>query len=101
MPDPDAGLTTASPHRTVRAWLAGLSIAAALMAVGASQAPAQIQPRPAAEAAPPAGPGLLGPRRRPDRPGMSRPTPIPLFSQTHHPPLHLTRPRRQPPRLHV
>src|SRR2546423_83178 len=71
MPYPNAPLTNARLHRTVRAWLAGLSIASALIAVGGAAAQAQTQPRPAVEAAPQAGPGFLGPRPRPDPPGTS------------------------------
>ena len=90
MPDPNAPLTIARPRRTVRAWLAGLSIAAALMAVGAEAAQAQTQPRPAVEAAPQAVPGFWDPRRRPDRPDMSRLTVIRFLTETDYPPFNFT-----------
>src|SRR3954462_4445802 len=101
MPDPDAALTNASPPRTVRAWLVGLSIAAALMAVGASEAQAQIQPRPAAEAAPQAVPGFWDPRRRPDRPDMSRLTVIRFLTETDYPPFNFAGPDGNPAGFNV
>jgi len=90
MPYPSVSLTIARPHRTVRAWLAGLSIASALMAVGGSAAHAQTQPRPAVEAAPQAVPGFWDPRRRPDRPDMSRLTVIRFLTETDYPPFNFT-----------
>ena len=90
MPYPDALLTNARLHRTVRAWLAGLSIASALMAVGGAAAQAQTQPRPAVEAAPQAVPGFWDPRRRPDRPDMSRLTVIRFLTETDYPPFNFT-----------
>src|SRR4051812_49519653 len=82
MPYPNAPLTNARLHRTVSAWLAGLSIASALMAVGGAAAQAQTQPRPAVEAAPQAVPGFWDPRRRPDRPDLSRLTVIRFLTET-------------------
>ena len=91
MPYPNAPLTNARLHRTVRAWLAGLSIASALMAVGGgAAAQAQTQPRPAVEAAPQAVPGFWDPRRRPDRPDMSRLTVIRFLTETDYPPFNFT-----------
>src|SRR3954469_22740041 len=90
MPYPNAPLTNARLHRTIRAWLAGLSIASALMAVGGAAAQAQTQPRPAAEAAPQAVPGFWDPRRRPDRPDMSRLTVIRFLTETDYPPFNFT-----------
>src|SRR2546429_6516548 len=100
MPYPDALLTNARLRRTARAWLAGLSIASALMAVGGA-AQAQTQPRPAVEAAPQAVPGFWDPRRRPDRPDMSRLTVIRVLTETHYPPVNFTGADRNPAGLHV
>src|SRR3954453_6810272 len=88
MPYPNAPLTNARLHRTVRAWLAGLSIASAMMVVGGAAAQAQTQPRPAVEAAPQAVPGFWDPRRRPDRPDMSRLTVIRFLTETDYPPFN-------------
>src|SRR5216117_3952993 len=90
MPYLNAPLTNARLHRTVRAWLAGLLVASALMAVGGAAAQAQTQPRPAVEAAPQAVPGFWDPRRRPDRPDMSRLTVIRFLTETDYPPFNFT-----------
>src|SRR5205809_4828564 len=90
MPYLNAPLTNARLHRTVRAWLVGLSIVSALMAVGGAAAQAQTQPRPAVEAAPQAVPGFWDPRRRPDRPDMSRLTVIRFLTETDYPPFNFT-----------
>ena len=90
MPYPNVPLTNARLHRTVRAWLAGLSVVSALIAVGGAAAQAQTQPRPAVEAAPQAVPGFWDPRRRPDRPDMSRLTVIRFLTETDYPPFNFT-----------
>src|SRR2546423_3334045 len=99
MPYLNAPLTNARLHRTISAWLAGLSIVSALMAVGGAAAQAQTQPRPAIEAAPQAVPGFLDPRRRPDRPDMSRLTLIRFLTGTDYPPVNFTRGDRHPARF--
>ena len=48
------------------------------------------QPRPAVEAAPQAVPGFWDPRRRPDRPDMSRLTVIRFLTETDYPPFNFT-----------
>ena len=90
MPYLNAPLTNARLHRTISAWLAGLLIASALMAVGGAAAQAQTQPRPAVAAAPQAVPGFWDPRRRPDRPDMSRLTVIRFLTETDYPPFNFT-----------
>ena len=85
----NAPLSNVSLHRTVRAWLAGFLVASALMVVGGA-AQAQTQPRPAVEAAPQAVPGFWDPRRRPDRPDMSRLTVIRFLTETDYPPFNFT-----------
>src|SRR5262245_51553335 len=92
MPNLTVPLTNASLHRTVSAWLVGLSMAAALTAVSGGAAHAQTQPRPAVEAAPQAVPGFWDPRRRPDRPDMSRLTVIRFLTETDYPPFNFTGP---------
>src|SRR3954471_21290025 len=91
MPHPIALLSNVKRPRTIRASLAGLSIAAAL-AVGlpGGAAQAQTQARPAVGAAPQAVPGFWDPRRRPDRPDMSRLTVIRFLTETDYPPYNFT-----------
>src|SRR4051812_13908471 len=74
--------------KTVRGLLAGLSVAAALLA--GEGAFAQTAPRPAVEAAPQAVPGFWDPRRRPDRPDLSRLTVIRFLTETDYPPFNFT-----------
>src|SRR3954466_8736286 len=101
MPYPNAPLTNARLHRTIRAWLAGLSIACALMAVGGVAAQAQTQPRLAVEAAPQAVPGFWDPRRRPERPDLSRLTVIRFLTETDYPPFNFTGPDGNPAGFNV
>src|SRR5215218_8960031 len=90
MPYLNVPLTNARLHRTGRAWLAGLLVVSALTAVGGAAAQAQTQPRPPVEAAPQAVPGFWDPRRRPDRPDMSRLTVIRFLTETDYPPFNFT-----------
>ena len=60
------------------------------MAAGGVAAQAQTQPRPAVEAAPQTVPGFWDPRRRPDRPDMSRLTVIRFLTETDYPPFNFT-----------
>jgi len=77
--------------KTARGLLTGLSIAAALAAVVSGRtACAQTAPRPAVEAAPQAVPGFWDPRRRPDRPDLSRITVIRFLTETDYPPFNFT-----------
>ena len=59
-----------------------------LLAVAAAQA--QTHARPAVEAAPQAVPGFWDPRRRPDRPDLSRLTVIRFLTETDYPPFNFT-----------
>jgi polar amino acid transport system substrate-binding protein len=83
-----------APLKTVRALLAGWAIAAVLAAsVAPAQAQAQTQgpSRPdAPQAAPQAVPGFWDPRRRPDRPDLSRITVIRFLTETDYPPFNFT-----------
>src|SRR5829696_9016327 len=79
------------PPKDVRALLAGWAVAVAL---AASSIPVQAQPaKPAAaapRAAPQAVPGFWDPRRRPDRPDLSRITVIRFLTETDYPPFNFT-----------
>src|SRR5437899_4563951 len=80
--------------RTVRGTpkLTRLAIGVLLAAVLALGGPARAQtlPKPAAEAAPQAVPGFWDPRRRPDRPDLSRITVIRFLTETDYPPFNFT-----------
>ncbi|MDP1882667.1 MAG: transporter substrate-binding domain-containing protein, partial [Bradyrhizobium sp.] len=86
--------------RTVRAAqaVAGLLLAAALCG-GPVQA--QTVPKPAVEAAPQAVPGFWDPRRRPDRPDLSRLTVIRFLTETDYPPFNFTGPDGNPAGFNV
>ena len=59
------------------------------------------QPRPAVEAAPQAVPGFWDPRRRPDRPDLSRLTVIRFLTETDYPPFNFTGPDGNPAGFNV
>src|SRR5213078_1400873 len=86
--------------RTVRGTptLTGLAIGVLLTAVLALGGPAYAQnlARAAAEAAPQAVPGFWDPRRRPDRPDLSRLTVIRFLTETDYPPFNFTGPDGNP-----
>ncbi|WP_244481680.1 transporter substrate-binding domain-containing protein [Bradyrhizobium pachyrhizi] len=70
----------------------------------APAAPAATQPAPpkaAAEAAPQAVPGFWDPRRRPDRPDLSRLTVIRFLTETDYPPFNFTGPDGNPAGFNV
>ncbi len=58
-------------------------------------------PKPAAEAAPQAVPGFWDPRRRPDRPDLSRITVIRFLTETDYPPFNFTGPDGNPAGFNV
>ena len=66
---------------------------------GAAQA--QTPPEPAVEAAPQAVPGFWDPRRRPDRPDLSRLTVIRFLTETDYPPFNFTGPDGNPAGFNV
>ena len=72
--------------------VAGLSLGA-LLAVALSSGAAQAQgvAKPGSQAAPQAVPGFWDPRRRPDRPDLSRLTVIRFLTETDYPPFNLKR----------
>ena len=93
-------LPNVSPLRTIR--LAGLSLGA-LLAIMLSGAPIQAQSvaKPTPEAAPQAVPGFWDPRRRPDRPDLSRLTVIRFLTETDYPPFNFTGPDGNPAGFNV
>src|ERR1044072_7003076 len=87
--------------RLVAALLAGVLVTAAL-----SSGAAQAQPPPRAdaskvEAAPQAVPGFWDPRRRPDRPDLSRISVIRFLTETDYPPFNFTGPDGHPAGFNV
>src|ERR1700750_922110 len=86
--------------RSLLAWVglpAGALVAVVLSAGGAqAQSVAKPTPPAAPQAAPQAVPGFWDPRRRPDRPDLSRLTVIPVLTETDHPPFTFTGPDGNP-----
>jgi polar amino acid transport system substrate-binding protein len=67
----------------------------------ATQPPPTLPPKAAAEAAPQAVPGFWDPRRRPDRPDLSRLTVIRFLTETDYPPFNFTGPDGNPAGFNV
>src|SRR5258708_20753879 len=91
-------------RRTVRATLdaTGLSLGAVLAVVlSGCAAQAQTLPKPGTEAAPQAVPGFWDPRRRPERPDLSRLPGIRFLTRTDYPPFNFTGPDGKPARINV
>ena len=101
MPDPTAPLSRARLPRTAGALLVGIAVAAALAVAAPGMVRAQTPARPAVEAAPQAVPGFWDPRRRPDRPDMSRLTVIRFLTETDYPPFNFTGPDGNPAGFNV
>src|SRR5438874_7572574 len=91
--------------RTIRGTptLTGLAIGVLLAAVLALGGPAYAQnlAKPGGEAAPQAVPGFWDPRRRPDRPDLSRLTVIRFLTETDYPPFNFTGPDGNPAGFNV
>jgi polar amino acid transport system substrate-binding protein len=83
--------------------LTGLAIGVLLAAVLALGGPAYAQnpAKPGAEAAPQAVPGFWDPRRRPDRPDLSRLSVIRFLTETDYPPFNFTGPDGNPAGFNV
>src|SRR5260370_20971058 len=79
--------------------LGGALLAATLVSGGAAQA--QNIAKPGTEAAPQAVPGFWDPRRRPDRPDLSRLTVIRFLTETGYPPFIFTGPDGNPAGFNV
>ncbi|MBR0870022.1 transporter substrate-binding domain-containing protein [Bradyrhizobium tropiciagri] len=67
----------------------------------AASPPTQLPPKPAAQAAPQAVPGFWDPRRRPERPDLSRLTVIRFLTETDYPPFNFTGPDGNPAGFNV
>src|SRR5689334_9683258 len=85
--------------RRTRAMLAGALAIAALAAAPGGEARAQTAPK--VEAAPQAVPGFWDPRRRPDRPDLSRITVIRFLTETDYPPFNYAGPDGNPAGFNV
>jgi polar amino acid transport system substrate-binding protein len=81
----------------VPAFVAATFFSLALTGAASGQNPSgQVTAKPAAEAAPQAVPGFWDPRRRPDRPDLSRITVIRFLTETDYPPFNFTGPDGNP-----
>ncbi len=91
------------PKRTIRAVaaMAGLCFAAVLALGQCDAAHAQSVAKPAPQAAPQSVPGFWDPRRRPDRPDLSRLTVIRFLTETDYPPFNFTGPDGNPAGFNV
>ena len=79
--------------KIVRSLLMGLAISACLIAIGSAAHAQQPPAKPAQsapQAAPQAVPGFWDPRRRPERPDLSRLTVIRFLTETDYPPFNFT-----------
>src|ERR1700752_5347097 len=81
---------TALPFRASRPAAALAGALAAVLAVGLSDRASAQQAAPKVEAAPQAVPGFWDPRRRPDRPDLSRISVIRFLTETDYPPFNFT-----------
>ena len=91
---------TAQPFR-FRLPAAALAGALTVALVAGTEARAQQQAAPKVEAAPQAVPGFWDPRRRPDRPDLSRITVIRFLTETDYPPFNFTGPDGNPAGFNV
>lgn len=95
-PQPPAAKTAPAPTRPDPA-----APQAAPAAPAATQPAPTLPPKAAAEAAPQAVPGFWDPRRRPDRPDLSRLTVIRFLTETDYPPFNFTGPDGNPAGFNV
>lgn len=87
-------------HCAIGGLLACLGLAVALIGQ-AAPGQAQTLPKPPVEAAPQAVPGFWDPRRRPERPDLSRLTVIRFLTETDYPPFNFTGPDGNPAGFNV
>src|ERR1700694_7012 len=95
----ERSLRTVRPTRTRTGLAMGLMLAGTVAFGGAVDA--QIMAKPGAEAAPQAGAGFWDPRRRPDRPDLSRLTVIRFLTETDYPPFNFPGPDGNPAGFNV
>src|SRR5262249_59479663 len=93
---PPAGLL-----KSASSSLAAAMAAVVLAVLQAGPAQAQAVPKPPVEAAPQAVPGFWDPRRRPERPDLSRITVIRFLTETDYPPFNFTGPDGNPAGFNV
>ena len=96
-------VVTAQPFRfrATTAVLAGALLGAAWLAGNGEASAQQQQGAPKVEAAPQTVPGFWDPRRRPDRPDLSRITVIRFLTETDYPPFNFTGPDGNPAGFNV
>src|SRR3954468_9433031 len=83
--------SNARSRRTVRAVMAAIGLSLGVfLAAAPGAASAQNMEKPGTEAAPQAVPGFWDPRRRPDRPDLSRLSVIRFLTETDYPPFNFT-----------
>src|SRR6267378_6248611 len=95
----ERSLRTVRATPTLTGFAIGVLLAAALPLGGPAHA--QNVAKPGAEAAPQAVPGFWDPRRRPDRPDLSRLTVIRFLTETDYPPFNFTGPDGNPAGFNV
>jgi len=92
----------ARPPRAIRAVAARMLLALVpILAVPVGEASAQTLPKANVEAAPQAVPGFWDPRRRPERPDLSRINVIRFLTETDYPPFNFTGPDGNPAGFNV
>jgi polar amino acid transport system substrate-binding protein len=102
LPMPIALFQCVRSQSWMRRLVAGLVACVVVTAGGAGQgASAQTLPKPPVEAAPQAVPGFWDPRRRPERPDLSRLTVIRFLTETDYPPFNFTGPDGNPAGFNV
>ena len=89
------------PRRTIRAMAVLLFVAVLALGRCGGAAHAQGATKPAPQAAPQAVPGFWDPRRRPERPDLSRLTVIRFLTETDYPPFNFTGPDGNPAGFNV
>ncbi|MBR1158516.1 transporter substrate-binding domain-containing protein [Bradyrhizobium elkanii] len=97
---PPAAKTAPAPAAPAKPAAPAQAAPATPSAPAAPSAPT-LPPRAAAEAAPQAVPGFWDPRRRPDRPDLSRLTVIRFLTETDYPPFNFTGPDGNPAGFNV
>src|ERR1700761_6554750 len=90
MRSPATAVTSERRKRPLRTGAAGFAVLLVLGLCGGARAEGMAKPTP--QAAPQSVPGFWDPRRRPDRPDLSRLTVIRFLTETDYPPFNFTGP---------